>query len=69
MPYVTIRVFKKYAKPEVKAKLIARLSEAAVDVIAEATGEDKEKVLAKTWCIIEEIPSENWGVNGVPVTK
>ena len=63
-----IRTLKKFATPEFKAKLIARVSEAVVDVEVEVLGADKEKLLAHTWCIVEEVPSENWGVGGVPVT-
>ena len=67
MPYMEIKIGKEFATPEFKAKLIARLSEAAVDVIAEAVGADKEKLMAHMWCVVEEVPLENWGVGGVPV--
>lgn len=69
MPYMEIKIGKEFATPEFKAKLIARSSEAAVDVIAEYTGFDKEKLLAHMTCIVEEVPLENWGYSGVPVTK
>ena len=68
MPYVIIRTLKKFATPEFKAKLIARVSEAVADVEVEVLGADKEKLLAHIWCIVEEVPSENWGVGGVAVT-
>jgi len=68
MPYVTIRTLKKFASPEFKAELIARVSEAVADVEVEFLGADKEKLLPYIWCIVEEIESENWGVGGVPVT-
>ena len=68
MPYVTIRIIKEIATPEFKAELIARVSEAVADVEAEFTGAVKEKVLARLWCVVEEVPFENWGVGGILVT-
>lgn len=68
MPYVTIRLLKEFLTPELKAKYIARISEAVADVIVEETGADREKVLALTTVIVEEIPSENWGKGGVRLT-
>jgi len=68
MPYVTIRTLRKFATPEFKAELIARVSEAIADVEVEFLGADKEKLLPNIWCIVEEVESENWGVGGVPVT-
>ncbi len=69
MPYISIKIIKEYSTPEFKAKLIARLSEAAVDVVVEMAGGDKEKMLAHTWCIVEEVPLENWGINRVPLSE
>ena len=68
MPYVIFRTIKELMTPELKAKFIARISEAVADVIVEDSGADREKVLANTWCIIEEIPFENWGLSGAPNT-
>jgi 4-oxalocrotonate tautomerase len=68
MPYVTIRTLKKFATPEFKTALIAKVSEAVADVEVEFLGADKEKLLPYVWCIVEEVDSENWGVGGVPVT-
>jgi len=68
MPYITFRTVGELLTPELKAKFIARISEAAADVIVEDSGADKEKVLANTWCVIEEIPFESWGLSGVPLT-
>ena len=68
MPYVTLRTIKELLTPELKAKFIARISEAVADVIVEDSGADREKVLASTWCVVEEIPFESWGVSGVPLT-
>jgi len=68
MPYVTIRLIKEFQTPESKAKFIARISETVADVIVEDSGADRAKVLAHTTVIVEEIPAENWGNNGVPLT-
>ena len=68
MPYVTFRTIKELLTPELKAKFIARISEAVADVIVENSGADREKVLASTWCVVEEIPFESFGVSGVPLT-
>ncbi len=69
MPYIVFRTVKGLMTPELKAKLIAKISEASADVIVEDSGADREKVLANTWCIIEEIPFENWGLSAAPLTK
>ena len=68
MPYVTLSIAKERLTPELKAKFIARISEAVADVIVEDCGADKEKVLPQIWCVIEEIPFENWGIGGVTYT-
>ena len=59
MPFVTIRTIKEFLTPEVKAKFIARISEAVADVIVDDSGADREKVLAHTTCVVEEIPLES----------
>jgi phenylpyruvate tautomerase PptA (4-oxalocrotonate tautomerase family) len=68
LPYITFRTIEGLLTPELKAELIARISNASADVIVEDSGADREKVLANTWCIIEEIPFENWGLSGLPGT-
>ncbi len=68
MPYITFRTIKGLMTPELKAKLIAKISEAVADVLVEDSGADREKILDNTWCIIEEIPFENWGLSALPLT-
>jgi len=68
MPYVTIRVIKEIATPEFKAKLIARVSDVVADIEVEFLGANKEKVLSRLWCVVEEVPYENWGSRGVSLT-
>jgi len=69
MPYVTIRIIKELSTPEIKAKLIARMSEAVADVLADTSGANREKVLANLWCVVEEIPFDSWGVGGVQASR
>ena len=68
MPLVTIKILKESSTPELKADLIAGVSDVVADIVVARFGADKEKVLAHTWCIVEEVPYESWGVGGVPLT-
>jgi len=69
MPLVTIKILKEASTPEFKAELIAGVSDAVADIVLARFGGEKEKVLAHTWCIVEEVPFESWGVRGVPLTS
>ena len=69
MPFVTVKLLKGVYTPEVKAKLIAGVSNAVAEVVAEGLGTDKEKVLAHLWCVIEEVELENWGSGGRQVNS
>ena len=68
MPIVTIKIIKETSTPEFKAKLIAGVSNVVADIIVAQHGADKEKLLAHLMCIVEEVPYENWGFRGVPLT-
>ena len=68
MPIVTIKVIKEASTPEFKAELIAGVSNAVANIIVAQFGADKEKVLDHLMCIVEEVPYENWGFRGVPLT-
>ena len=68
MPLIIIKILKG-ANPEFKAELIAGVSDAVTDIIVARFGADKEKLLAKLNCILEEVPHENWGYRGVPLTS
>ncbi len=68
MPMVTIQVTREGSAPErsavnadEKAALIKGVSELLLDVL--------NKPLDSTFVVIEEVPLENWGVGGVPVTE
>ena len=69
MPLVTIKIIKEASTPEFKAKLIAGVSDAVADIVVDQFGADKEKVLSHLMCIVEEVPFENWGLRGVPLTR
>ena len=67
MPIATIKVLKG-ASPEFKAELIAGVSNAIADIAVARFGADKEKLLDHLMCIVEEVPYENWGFRGIPLT-
>jgi len=61
MPYVTIRVTgDKVTQPQSEA-LIA----GTTDLITQVLGKDPET----TWVLIEELPTEHWGIAGKPATE
>ncbi|MGS4885267.1 tautomerase family protein [Roseibium sp. MB-4] len=61
MPYVHIQVTDEGVSKEQKADLIKGTTDLLVDVL--------NKEPATTFVVIEEVPLENWGVGGVPVTE
>lgn len=56
MPYVHIRVTDESVTREQKAELVARSTQMLVDVL----GKDP----STTVVVIDEVPTENWGVGG-----
>jgi len=68
MPIVTIQVTREGSGPgrdavtsEEKAKLIAGVSQLLLDVLG--------KPLDSTFVVIDEVPLENWGWGGLPVSE
>ncbi|EEE45564.1 tautomerase family protein [Roseibium alexandrii] len=61
MPYVHIQVTDEGVSKEQKAELIKGATDLLVDVL--------NKEPATTFVVIEEVPLENWGIAGVPVTE
>ena len=61
MPYVHIRVTDDGVSPAQKAELIERTTQMLVDVLG--------KNPASTFVVIEEVPTDNWGVGGISVTE
>ena len=60
MPYVNIRITEEGATSEQKAKLIAGVTKLLKDVL----GKDP----ATTVVVIDEVPTDNWGIAGEQVT-
>ncbi|NLF66258.1 MAG: 4-oxalocrotonate tautomerase family protein [Chloroflexi bacterium] len=60
MPYVNIRLTDEGATPEQKARLIAGVTDLLVDVLG--------KNRATTIVVIDEVPTDNWGIAGETVT-
>ncbi|MDY6956622.1 MAG: 4-oxalocrotonate tautomerase family protein [Pseudomonadota bacterium] len=61
MPYVHIRVTDDGVSAVQKAELIERTTQMLVDVLG--------KNPASTFVVIEEVPTDNWGVGGISVTE
>lgn len=59
MPYVNIRITDEGVTREQKRELIERATQMLVDVLG--------KNPATTVVVIDEVPTESWGVGGVPV--
>jgi 4-oxalocrotonate tautomerase len=61
MPFVTIRLTQDGVTKEQKAELIKRTTDMLVEVL--------NKNSATTHVIIEEVPTENWGIEGEQVSE
>lgn len=61
MPYVNIKITEENATSEQKAKLIAGVTQLLQDVLG--------KNPATTVVVIDEVPTDNWGIGGEQVTS
>ena len=61
MPYVNIKVTDEGVTSEQKADLIKGATNLLVEVLGKSP--------ATTVVVIEEVPTENWGVGGLPVEE
>ena len=61
MPYVNIKITREGVTSDQKQKLIAGTTQLLSDVLG--------KNPATTVVVIEEIDTDNWGINGESVTK
>lgn len=61
MPYVHIQVTDEGVSEHQKAELIKGATDLLVDVL--------NKEPATTFVVIEEVPLENWGIAGLPVSE
>ena len=66
MPFINIRVLKGTLSNEKKAEMIKRVSETVAEI--EASPSPKDHLVGYTWCVIEEIDFENWGIGGNQLT-
>lgn len=61
MPYVNIKITREGATPAQKAALIAGVT----DLLARELGKNP----ATTVVVIDEVPLEDWGIDGLPVAE
>ena len=66
MPFVNIKVLKGTLSNEKKAEMIKKVSETVAGI--EASPNPKDGLIPYTWCVIEEVEFENWGIGGNQVT-
>ena len=66
MPFINIKVLKGTLSKEKKAEMIKRVSETVSEI--EASPSPKDGLLGYTWCLLEEVEFDHWGVGGNAVT-
>ncbi|WP_243311978.1 tautomerase family protein [Fundidesulfovibrio agrisoli] len=60
MPYVNIKITQEGASPEAKAKLI----EGVTNLLRDVLGKNPQTTVV----VIEEVPTDNWGIGGETIT-
>jgi len=66
MPLINIKVLKGTLSKEKKGEIIKRVSEIVAEI--EASPKPKDNLVPHTWCIIEEVEFDGWGIGGNQVT-
>ncbi len=66
MPFINIKVLKGTLSKEKRQEMIKRVSETVAEI--EASPNPKDNLVPHTWCVIEEVDFENWGIGGNAVT-
>jgi len=66
MPFINIKVLKGTLSKEKKDEMIKRVSETVAEI--ESSPSPKENLLAYTWCVLEEVEFDHWGIGGNAVT-
>jgi 4-oxalocrotonate tautomerase family enzyme len=66
MPFINIKVLKGTLSNEKKGEMIKKVSETVAEI--EASPSPKDNLVPYTWCVIEEVDFENWGIGGNQVT-
>jgi len=62
MPFINIKVLEGTLSKEKKADMIKKVTEVVASI--ETDPYPKENLVPHTWCVIEEVPFENWGIGG-----
>ena len=66
MPFINIKVLKGTLSKEKKDEMIKRVSETVAEI--EASPSPKDSLLGYTWCVLEEVEFDHWGIGGNAVT-
>ena len=66
MPFINIKVLKGALSEEQKADMIKRVSETVAEI--EASPYPKDNLIPYTWCVVDEVEFENWGIGGNAIT-
>ena len=66
MPFINIKVLKGTLSDDKKKEMISRVTETVAEI--EARPLPKENLIPHTWCLIEEVEFQGWGLGGNPVT-
>ena len=66
MPFINIKVLKGTLSKEKKDEMIKRVSETVSEI--EASPKVKDHLLGYTWCVLEEVEFDHWGVGGNALT-
>jgi len=66
VPFINIKVLKGALSEEKKQEMISRVSEVVAEI--EARPYPKEKLLPHTWCLIDEVEFNHFGVGGKTAT-
>lgn len=66
MPFINIKVLKGTLSNQKKGEMIKKVSETVAEI--EASPNPKDNLVPYTWCVIEEVEFENWGIGGNQVS-
>jgi 4-oxalocrotonate tautomerase len=61
MPFIQIKVVAGVFTAQQKREIVERVTEALVEI----AGEGMRQL---TWCVVEEVPSGEWGIGGQSIT-
>lgn len=59
MPFLDVRIYEGRLNEQTERELIARLTQAVVDVFG-------EPIRDQTWVVLTGVPPERWGIAGAP---